>query len=90
MASEYLEWSAEAGYLVSPGPHHFLEGYADFLDPADRHLYLEANANGCDAFMTTDYKTIVSRRHLVPSVMTQIITPSEWWQSMRPWAGLFL
>jgi hypothetical protein len=87
---ELLEWVGASGFLSSPGAHNFLGNFAPFLDDADRHLYLEANANGCDAFMTTDYKTVVSRRHLLPKSMTRVITPREWWQEIKPWAGLFL
>ena len=88
--SQLLEWASEMGCIQSPGPHTFLDGYASFLDPDDRHLYLEANANGCDAFLTTDYRTIVQRRHLIPRSMTQVLTPSEWWAKMKPWYALFV
>lgn len=89
MGRELERWSHESGFVRAPGPHNFLEQYLSFLDPGDRHLYLEANVNGCDAFLTTDYRSMVARRHLVPRGMTRIITPQEWWRAMKPWAPLF-
>jgi len=87
---ELLGWCRAMGFITSEGPHTFFDCIATALDESDRHLYLEAAANGCDAFLTTDYSTIVRRRHLLPSTAPQVLTPSEWWERMKPWAGLFL
>jgi hypothetical protein len=90
LGREIVEWSQEAGFLRVSPPHTYLDCYAQSLDMSDRHLYLEATANGCDAFMTTDYRTIGSRRSSLSAQMARVVTPTEWWDAMKPWAALFL
>jgi hypothetical protein len=57
-------------------------------DPSDRELPGSAIGMGCDVFCTRDHKTIIRRRHLLPVLPIRILTPIEWWRSIKPWAGL--
>ncbi|NMN06704.1 MULTISPECIES: hypothetical protein [unclassified Novosphingobium] len=59
-------------------------------DRADRKLLGNAIGLGCDAFVTADVRTIVSRRHLLPTLPLRILTPTEWWAAIKPWGGLWL
>jgi hypothetical protein len=58
-------------------------------DPSDRELLGNAIGMGCDVFCTRDHKTIVRKRHLLPALPLRILTPVEWWRSIKPWAGLW-
>lgn len=58
-------------------------------DPNDRELLGNAIGMGCDAFCTRDYKTIIRKRHALPLLPIRVITPVEWWMSIKPWAGLW-
>lgn len=58
-------------------------------DQSDRELLGNAIGMGCDVFCTRDHKTIIRKRHLLPSLPVRIVTPVEWWQSIKPWAGLW-
>lgn len=86
--AELLNWCRTMGFVVSDCPHTFFDTVATVLDETDRHLYLEAAVNGCDTFLTTDYSTIVTRRDSLPATGPRVLTPSEWWRKMKPWAGL--
>jgi hypothetical protein len=59
-------------------------------DRADRELLGNAIGLGCDAFVTADVRTIVSRRNALPALPLRILTPTEWWASVKPWGGLWL
>ncbi len=59
-------------------------------DRVDRELLGNAVGLGCDAFVTADVRTIVSRRHLLPALPLHILTPTEWWAAIKPWGGLWL
>lgn len=87
---ELLGWCIEMGFVGSHTPNNFFPNLATVLDTKDRELYLQAASLGCDAFLTTDYKTIVNRRERLPAWGPRVVTPTEWWDEMRPWAGLFL
>lgn len=58
-------------------------------DVSDRLLLAHAIAMQCDVFCTRDRSTIVSKRSLLPKLNIRILTPKEWWATLRPWAGLF-
>jgi hypothetical protein len=64
--------------------------FARLPDRADRELLGNAIGLGCDAFVTADVRTIVSRRHLLPTLPLRILTPTEWWAAVKPWGGLWL
>lgn len=59
-------------------------------DRADRELLGNAIGLGCDAFVTADIRTIVSRRDALPDLPLRILTPTEWWAHVKPWGGLWL
>jgi hypothetical protein len=58
-------------------------------DIPDRRLLSHAMAMRCDTFCTRDRATIILKRSLLPTMTTRILTPREWWESLRPWAALF-
>ncbi len=59
-------------------------------DRADRELLGNAIGLGCDAFVTADVRTIVSRRDALPALSLRILTPMEWWAHIKPWGALWL
>jgi hypothetical protein len=59
------------------------------LDEPDRQLIQSAIALGCDAFCTCDRTTIIDRRSKINRLPIRIVTPAEWWASIKPWAGLW-
>ena len=63
---------------------------ADLPDRSDRELVAHAIALDCDTFCTCDRRTIYGRRHLLRRIPLRIMTPSDWWQHIRPWARLWL
>jgi hypothetical protein len=58
-------------------------------DLADRELIGYAIGYGCDAFCTRDIATIVKKRARLRQVPLRILTPTEWWGHVKPWAGLW-
>lgn len=65
---------------------HFV---APLPDRNDRLLVGNAIGFGCDAFCTCDRTTIVNVRDKLKHLRLRIITPAEWWASIRPWAALW-
>lgn len=63
----------------------FTEGLPD---QADRELIGNAVGLGCDVFCTRDRRTIVRKRELLRLLPIRVMTPREWWEHVRPWAGL--
>ncbi|WP_293425948.1 hypothetical protein [Phreatobacter sp.] len=59
-------------------------------DRSDRELLGNAIGLGCDAFVTADVRTIVSKRDRLPELPLRILTPTEWWSHVKPWGGLWL
>lgn len=59
-------------------------------DRTDRELLGNAIGLGCDAFVTADIRTIISRRDRLPQLPLKILTPVEWWRHVKPWGGLWL
>lgn len=60
-----------------------------FPDRTDRELICHAIAYECDAFCTRDHKTILNRRERVSNLPLAIISPNEWWQTIKPYCGLW-
>lgn len=58
-------------------------------DVADRELIGNAIGLRCDVFCTCDRATIVSKRNHLTQLPLKIMTPSEWWAQVKPWAGLW-
>ena len=66
-------------------------GILDILpDIEDRILVCDAIVYRCDCFCTRDWKTILKYREHLKSLPIRIITPSEWWNLIRPYAGLWV
>ncbi len=66
---------------------HFVSALPDF---ADQILLGDAIGHGCDAFCTRDRRTIVKHRDKLGQLPIRILTPLEWWQCIKPWAGLLI
>lgn len=59
-------------------------------DVADRDLILDAVRDNCQAFCTIDRRTIIRHRDHLRALPLQILTPSEWWAEIRPWAAVWI
>lgn len=65
-------------------------GALDVLpDLSDRILLIDAVLYRCDLFCTRDWSTIVKHRDALADLPVRIVTPKEWWNTIRPWSGLF-
>ena len=66
-------------------------GILDIIpDIEDRLLICDAVVYKCDCFCTRDYKTILKHRNRLSSIPIKIISPKEWWNLIRPYAGLWV
>jgi hypothetical protein len=66
-------------------------GILDVLpDVADRILICDAVVYRCDCFCTFDKRTILRHRERLKVIPIEILTPSEWWAKIRPWAAIWL
>lgn len=66
-------------------------GILDILpDPEDRILVSDAVVYRCDAFCTRDWRTILKHRGTLGGLPLRILTPSEWWEEIKPWAEVWL
>lgn len=66
-------------------------GILDVLpDPEDRVLVCDAVVYRCDAFCTRDWRTILRHRGTLSGLPLRILTPSEWWEEIKPWAAIWL
>ena len=64
---------------------------AAFSDPPDRKLICHAIAYVCDAFCTRDWRSILRHRNELNGLAPlRLLTPSEWWEMVRPYAALWL
>lgn len=59
-------------------------------DRADKDLILDALRDRCDAFCTVDRRTILNHRPELPELPIRILTPSEWWAEILPWAATWV
>ncbi len=65
-------------------------GYLSVLpDVADRVLVCDALVYRCDLFCTRDWTTILKHRDDLAGLPIGIVTPSEWWTRVQPYAGLW-
>ena len=63
-------------------------GILDVLpDVADRVLLTDAIVYRCDCFCTFDKRTVLKHRDKLGELPIQILTPSEWWAQIKPWAS---
>jgi len=66
-------------------------GILDILpDIEDRMLICDAVVYRCDCFCTRDWQTLLKHRHHLTSLPIKIITPTEWWNLIKPFAGLWV
>jgi len=66
-------------------------GILDVLpDIEDRLLICDAIIYKCDCFCTRDWKTILRNRSHLKSLPVEIITPTEWWDMIEPYARLWV
>ena len=65
-------------------------GLLDVLsDMPDRLLLCDALAYRCECFCTRDWSSLLRVRDGLTELPIAILTPSEWWQRVRPWAALW-
>lgn len=66
-------------------------GYLEVLpDIGDRVLVCDAIVYRCDLFCTRDWSTILRHRAELTSLPFEIVTPTEWWAKILPYAGLWI
>ncbi len=66
-------------------------GFLDTLpDLEDRVLLCDAIVYHCDLFCTRDWSSILKHRLELTGLPIQIVTPSEWWSRIRPYAELWV
>jgi len=66
-------------------------GILDILpDIEDKVLLSDAIVYRCDYFCTRDWQTILKYRDQLETLPVKIITPSEWWCLIRPFAALWV
>ena len=66
-------------------------GVLDTLpDIEDRILICDAVVYKCDCFCTRDYRTILKHREDMTSLPIKIVTPTEWWNLIKPYASLWV
>jgi len=66
-------------------------GVLDILpDFSDRVLLIDAAVYRCDCFCTRDWATVLKHRDRLKSIGMPIVTPSEWWNMIKPYAGLWV
>lgn len=58
-------------------------------DPFDRLLMIQYKMANCDAFLTTDKDTIWKHRRELRDLDIRVMTPSEFWEMLKPWAALW-
>ena len=57
-------------------------------DVNDRILICDAVIYKCDCFCTRDWKTLLKHRDSLASLPIKIVTPTEWWNLLEPYARL--
>jgi hypothetical protein len=58
-------------------------------DPIDRLLLIESRMAQCDAFLTTDHRTIWKHREKLLCEGIRVLTPSDFGELLEPWARLW-
>lgn len=61
-----------------------------YLSQKDRLLLKDALSLECEAFLTIDYKLLRNSAHLNKKLGLRLFTPSEYWDVLKPWAGLYV
>lgn len=55
----------------------------------DRILICDAVVYRCDCFCTGDWNTILKYRDTLKTLPIKIVTPTEWWKLIEPYARLW-
>jgi hypothetical protein len=58
-------------------------------DPLDRLLLINYKMGNCDAFLTLDRNTIWRHRNLLMTVGIRVLRPSDFWEILKPWSGIW-
>lgn len=58
-------------------------------DVADRVLLSDALVYRCDLFCTRDRRTILKHRADLHELPIEIVSPTEWWARIRPYAAMW-
>ena len=61
----------------------------NLTDIEDRILICDAIVYRCDCFCTRDWKTILKYRDALIGLPIKIITPTEWWALIEPYASIW-
>lgn len=61
-----------------------------YLSAGDRSLLRDAIAFGCDAFLTMDFKLRKNSSHVRRELGIMLLSPSDYWILIRPWAALYV
>jgi len=65
-------------------------GILDVLpDIEDKILICDAIVYRCDCFCTRDWRTILKHRDHLKVLPIKILTPTEWWELIEPYSGLW-
>lgn len=97
---ELLQWFAELWHYQSefsrPGPlararlSELRRQLRVLPDVADRDLILDAVRDNCQAFCTVDRRTIIKHQACLTALPLRVLTPSQWWADIKPWAAVWL
>lgn len=58
-------------------------------DPFDRFLLIQYKMGNCDAFLTVDRNTIWCHKNWLLNEDIKVLTPSEFWIMLKPYAALW-
>lgn len=58
-------------------------------DLSDRVLLCDAISYRCDLFCTRDWRTILKQRNKIGKAGIDIVTPTEWWSRIEPYAKIY-
>lgn len=61
----------------------------NYLGQGDRALIIDALRLDCDAFLTMENKLPRNANHIQKTLGLQVLSPTELWKLLRPWAALF-
>jgi hypothetical protein len=59
-------------------------------DPFDRLLLLQYKMANCSAFLTTDENTVARHKIALDELGIRVLSPKDYWNLLRPWAGLWI
>lgn len=58
-------------------------------DPLDRLLLIQYKMGNCDAFLTVDRNTIWRHREWLVNEGIRVLSPSDFWELLKPYAALW-